>query len=82
MYLEIITPDKKIFEGEVETATFPGSKGSFQVLTDHAPLVSSLSKGKVTYRTHKKEVAELTVTGGVVEILNNNIVLLAEGIVA
>lgn len=81
MYLEIITPDKKIFEGEVEAATFPGSKGSFQVLTDHAPLVSSLAKGKVTYRTHKKEVAEINVTGGVVEILNNNIILLAEGIV-
>lgn len=81
MYLEIITPDKKIFEGEVEAATFPGSKGSFQVLKDHAPLVSSLSKGKVSYRNTKKETAEITVTGGVVEVLNNNITLLAEGII-
>lgn len=80
MYLEIITPDKKIYEGEVEMATFPGSKGSFQVLKDHAPLVSSLAKGKVVYRDFKKEIREITVTGGVVEILNNNIILLAEGI--
>ncbi len=80
MHLEIITPDKKIFEGEVESATFPGSKGSFQVLNNHAALVSSLTKGKVSYRNSKKETSELVVTGGVVEVLNNKITLLAEGI--
>lgn len=80
MYLEIITPDKKVFEGEVEAATFPGSKGSFQVLNNHAPLVSSLAKGKVSYRNSNKDVSELVVTGGVVEVLNNKITLLADGI--
>lgn len=80
MYLEIITPDKKIFEGEIEAATFPGSKGSFQVLKDHAPLVSSLAKGNVSYRNHKRETTDMIVTGGVVEVLNNHITLLAEGI--
>ena len=50
MQLEIITPDKTIFDGEVESATFPGSKGSFQVLKDHAALISSLDKGKVSYK--------------------------------
>ena len=80
MHLEIITPDKKVFEGEVESATFPGSKGSFQVLNNHAPLVSSLVKGKVSYRDNKKDVKELIVTGGVVEILHNRITLLAEGV--
>jgi F-type H+-transporting ATPase subunit epsilon len=80
MYLEIITPDKKIFKGEVESATFPGSKGSFQVLNNHAALVSSLTKGTVSYRNSKKEVSELVVTGGVVEVLNNKIILLAEGV--
>ncbi len=80
MYLEIITPDEKVFEGEVESATFPGSKGSFQVLNNHAALVSSLAKGKVSYRNLKKEISEMTVTGGVVEVLNNHIILLAEGI--
>ena len=80
MFLEIITPDKKVFEGEVEIATFPGSNGSFQVLNNHAPLVSSLTKGLVTYRSTKKETNELTITGGVVEVLHNKITLLAEGI--
>lgn len=80
MHLEIITPDKTVFEGEVESATFPGSKGSFQVLKDHAALISSLDKGKVVYKTDKGN-QEIVVNGGVVEILNNNIILLAEEIV-
>ena len=80
MHLEIITPDKTIFDGEVESATFPGSKGSFQVLKNHAALISSLDKGKVTYRINDNE-QEIVVNGGVVEILNNNIILLAEEII-
>jgi F-type H+-transporting ATPase subunit epsilon len=80
MHLEIITPDKTIFEGEVVSATFPGSKGAFQVLKDHAALISSLDKGKVVYKTDKGN-QEIVVNGGVVEILNNNIILLAEEIV-
>ena len=79
MYLEIITPDQKHFEGEVDSATFPGSKGEFQVLNNHAPLVSSLAKGKVRYEG-KSISEEITVTGGVVEILHNKITLLAESI--
>lgn len=79
MHLEIITPDKKVFEGEVESATFPGTDGSFQVLKDHAPLISSLSKGDLVYKdsegTHR-----LVVDGGVVEVLNNNVIVLAESI--
>ena len=47
MYLEIYTPDKKVFEGEVTSATFPGSDGTFQVLNDHAPLISTLGKGDI-----------------------------------
>ncbi len=80
MQLEIITPDKTIFKGEVDSATFPGSKGSFQVLKDHAALISSLDKGKVVYQTGNSN-NELVVNGGVVEILNNNIILLAEEII-
>ncbi len=80
MHLEIITPDKTIFNGEVESATFPGSKGSFQVLKNHAALISSLDKGKVTYRINNNE-QEIVVNGGVVEVLNDNIILLAEEII-
>ncbi|MCG8307332.1 MAG: ATP synthase F1 subunit epsilon [Cytophagales bacterium] len=80
MHLEIITPDKTIFDGEVDSATFPGSKGSFQVLNNHAALISSLDKGKVTYKINNSE-QEITVNGGVVEVLNNNIILLVEEII-
>ena len=80
MHLEIITPDKTIFDGEVDSATFPGSKGSFQVLKNHAALISSLDKGKVIYKINDNE-QELVVNGGIVEVLNNNIILLAEEII-
>ncbi|MDX1652674.1 MAG: F0F1 ATP synthase subunit epsilon [Brumimicrobium sp.] len=47
MKLEIITPEKTMFEGEVEAVQFPGIDGSFQVLKGHAPIISSLSEGKI-----------------------------------
>ena len=80
MHLEIITPDKTIFNGEVEAATFPGSKGAFQVLKNHAALISSLEMGKVVYRTNDGN-QEIMLNGGIVEILNNHIILLAEEII-
>lgn len=80
MFLEIVTPAKKVFEGEVSIVTFPGVDGSFQVLNDHAPLVSSLEEGAVVYK-NKEGQHQVQITGGVVEVLNNRIVLLADGIV-
>lgn len=79
MHLEIITPEKKIFEGEVTVATFPGADGSFQILNDHAPLVSLLKDGVVEYKS--KELSEqVRITGGVVEVLKNKVILLADGL--
>lgn len=80
MHLEIITPDKKIFEGEVAIVTFPGSDGSFQVLNNHAPLVSLLKDGVVEYKTDNKETAQVAITGGVVEVLKNKVIVLADGL--
>ncbi|MFD2201519.1 FoF1 ATP synthase subunit delta/epsilon [Shivajiella indica] len=77
MHLTIITPDDKIFEGEVSEATFPGANGSFQVLKDHAALVSALTKGTVSYTTKSGKVSHV-IERGVVEINNNNMTLLAE----
>ncbi len=80
MFLEILTPEKKIFEGTVSIATFPGADGSFQVMDNHAPLISLLKEGLVEYKS--KEAKEtLTITGGVVEVLSNKVVLLADGVV-
>ncbi|MGC4023227.1 MAG: ATP synthase F1 subunit epsilon [Cyclobacteriaceae bacterium] len=79
MHLEIITPEKKVFEGDVTVATFPGADGSFQVLNDHAPLVSLLKEGTVIYKS-KDGAEQVNITGGVVEVLKNKVVLLADGI--
>ncbi|QHT70587.1 ATP synthase F1 subunit epsilon [Rhodocytophaga rosea] len=81
MHLEIITPDQKVFAGEVVSATFPGAKGSFQVLNNHAPLISLLEKGKITIRTTQGEQS-IVVDGGMVEVLNNKIIVLAESVLA
>ena len=75
MNLEIITPDKKVFSGEVEVVTLPGTDGSFQVLKDHAALVSTLGKGIL-----KADKQEFTIDGGVVEVLNNSVLVLAEAV--
>jgi F-type H+-transporting ATPase subunit epsilon len=80
MHLEIITPEKKVFEGDVNIATFPGTDGSFQVMNDHAPLVSLLKDGTVSYKA-KDLSQEVHITGGVVEVLKNKVIVLADGIV-
>jgi F-type H+-transporting ATPase subunit epsilon len=75
MNLEIITPDKKVFSGEVEVVTLPGTDGSFQILKDHAAIVSTLGKGIL-----KADKQEFTIDGGVVEVLNNKVLVLAEAV--
>lgn len=79
MYLEILTPEKKIFEGDVTIATFPGADGSFQIMDNHAPLISLLKEGTVEYKS-KEASKNVAITGGVVEVLNNKIILLADGV--
>ncbi len=81
MHLEIITPDQRVFSGEVVSAQFPGVKGSFQVLNNHAPLISLLEKGRINIRTVQGEQS-LVVDGGMVEVLNNKIVVLAEAVLS
>lgn len=81
MYLEIVTPDTRVFEGEVVSAIFPGTDGSFQVLNNHAPLVSTLKKGIIIYRD-KEDDHEVIIDGGVVEVLHNRVIVLAEAIIA
>ena len=81
MHLEILTPEKKVFEGDVTLVTFPGADGSFQVLDHHAPLISLLKEGVVEYKL-KDARESLSITGGVVEVLKNRVILLADGISA
>jgi F-type H+-transporting ATPase subunit epsilon len=80
MTLEIITPDKKVFSGEASAVTFPGTEGQFQVFNSHAPLVSTLGRGDVVVETAAAKQV-FRIDGGVVEVLNNKVLVLAEAII-
>ena len=79
MKLQVITPDKIAYQGEVTAVTVPGSAGSFQILKDHAAIVSTLEDGKVIIKGNDGEQV-IIIKGGVVEVKDNNIIVLAEGI--
>lgn len=79
MTLEILTPDKKVYEGEASSVTLPGTLGQFEILNNHAPIISTLEDGKLIIRNSGKEETFL-IQGGVVECLNNVVTVLAEGI--
>ncbi len=78
MKIEIITPDKKLYEGEVKSAVFPGSEGSFGLLDNHAPMIATLKSGKVELTEAGNNKLEFAVKGGVVEVLRNKVIVLAE----
>lgn len=78
MHIEIITPDSTVYTGEVSLAQFPGKDGSFEILNRHAPLISVLKKGKIKLIDMEKQTRFFEVSGGVIEVRNNNIIVLAE----
>jgi F-type H+-transporting ATPase subunit epsilon len=78
MRIEIVTPDKKIFDGEIKSVRVPGKKGSFQVLKDHAPIVSTLESGPVIMVDMDGKETILEIQGGVIEVKANKIILLAD----
>jgi len=78
MKLEIITPDKKLYEGRVKSAVFPGSEGSFGVLDNHAPMIATLRSGKVELLEENSNKVEFVIKGGVLEVLKNKVIVLAE----
>ena len=73
MTLEIISSSSVLFKGEATSVTLPGVKGSFTVLKNHAPIISVLAKGKVSYRTENGDDKEIEVKGGLVDVENNRI---------
>lgn len=75
--LEIITPEKIIYKDSVDSITVPGTKGMFQVLKDHAPLMSTIEIGVITFKKND-ESKYLTTAGGTIEVLNNNVLILAD----
>ncbi|NQU82218.1 MAG: ATP synthase F1 subunit epsilon [Bacteroidetes bacterium] len=81
MNLEILTPEKMVFEGTVELVKVPGTKGSFAILNMHAPIISTLEKGEVKVKKSENHEQIFTISGGVVEVRDNKIIILAESII-
>ena len=80
MTLEILTPDKTIYEGEAVSVNLPGTLGFFEILNNHAPIISTLEDGKVIVRHGGGKEDVYFIKGGVVEASHNKVVVLAEGI--
>ncbi|MBN1199755.1 MAG: F0F1 ATP synthase subunit epsilon [Bacteroidales bacterium] len=79
MRLEIVTPDTTLFDGDnVHLVQLPGIDGSFEVMDHHAPLISVLKKGSVKVVIRGKDPAFFEINGGVIEVLQNNVLILAE----
>ncbi|MFA6924232.1 MAG: ATP synthase F1 subunit epsilon [Bacteroidales bacterium] len=78
MFLEIISPDTKLFSGEVSLLQLPGIDGSFEILNKHAPLISILKKGKIKIIDSEKKNQFFEINGGAVEVLKNKVIVLAE----
>jgi len=78
--LEILTPEKKLYSGEVYGVQMPGISGSFEVLDRHAPLISALKAGRIKVLKDKQNhIATFEIQGGFVEVLNNRVTVLVEG---
>lgn len=78
MFLEIITPDKTLFKGKILRVKIPGKSGSFEILKNHAPIISLLEKGTIRVIDEDKRTHKFKVEGGVVENKGNKIVVLLE----
>jgi F-type H+-transporting ATPase subunit epsilon len=80
MFLEIISPDKLIYKGNVKRVRLPGSKGLFEILKNHAPIISTLDKGVIRIIDEKDTKITFKVEGGIVENKANKIIILVESI--
>lgn len=78
MDVEIITPDHTIFTGKASLVQLPGKDGSFEILNNHAPLISVLKNGKIKVVDENRENRFFEINGGVVEVLKNKVLVLAD----
>ena len=78
MKLEILTPEKKLFDDEVLSVQVPGKSGKFEMLNNHMPIVSSLQKGIIKITDSNKQEQKIEINNGVIEMKQNKIIILAE----
>ena len=75
MLLEIITPESKVYEGEVKSVLLPGTNGKFEILNNHAPIISTLTAGQIRIVNNNDQREMFNINGGVIEMQNNNIIV-------
>lgn len=80
LHVEIYTPEKTVYKGDAHAVQLPGIDGLFEVLTGHAPMISALSKGNVRITDGKDNANKYNIKGGFVEVLNNHVSILVEGV--
>ncbi len=78
LYIELVTPEKRIFSGNVQSVWFPGSLSPFQVLPNHAPIVSSLDAGILKFLDEQNKIVKYAITGGFVDLHNNKASIMLE----
>jgi F-type H+-transporting ATPase subunit epsilon len=79
MQLIVLTPEKEIYHGQVKSVKVPGTSGQFEILKNHAPIVSSLGEGEVRVIDSKGTKLSFTITKGFVEVMKNEVALLVQG---
>ena len=78
MILEIITPEKQVFTGEVSSVRFPGTSGEFEIQNNHAPIISTLKSGEIRVIKSDNNTENFEINGGVIEMQNNKIIVLVD----
>ena len=78
MHLEIITPEKTLYSGDIEIVRLPGTLGSFEIMINHAPIISTLTEGSIKVKDVHGVVSNFDISSGVVEVLNNSVKVLVE----
>ena len=78
MQIDILTPEKKLFSGEIKSVKLPGTDGEFEILNNHAPIISTLSAGKIHLIQNDQRKQSFEINGCVIELQKNNIIVLAE----
>ena len=78
MILEIITPEKQVFTGEVTSVKLPGTSGEFEIHNNHAPIISTLTSGVIRVVTSESNTENFDINSGVIEMQKNKIIVLAD----
>jgi len=79
MHISVLTPDKEIFDGQITSVKVPGVGGQFEVLNNHAPIVSALGEGQVRLIQENGEKISFGIEKGFIEVLKNKVALLVQG---